>query len=478
METISKLYRQCFGAEPRSISPIEGAGSDRKYFRVAGVEDCIATVGQSVRENNAFIYLADYFAARCLPVPRVLAVSDDRLTYLQTDVGSTALYDLIERLGPDSPELMPMLEKAVRELARFSYCIDAEFDSSMCYPRPAMDAAAIMYDLNYFKYCFLKPCGVEFDEDALHADFERLASEAARNPESTLMLRDFQSRNIMVGADCCGADAPQLSVIDFQGARLGDGFYDLVSFAWQARAGFSNATRWHLADIYSKEVTQILGRQPENATTRIHTSILLRTLQVLGAYGFRGLIERKAKFVTTIPAALETLREILPSLNPELKELCRVANVIVDLPKFSREDYGAGLTVTVMSFSYKKGGIPDDLSGNGGGFVFDCRGMHNPGRYDQYKPLTGRDKEVIDFLEDQGEIQRFMDHCYGLVDPSVETYMRRGFSSLMVCFGCTGGRHRSVYGAEHMARHLSERFGVRVKLIHRERGITEIIPCR
>lgn len=450
------------------ISAIAGEGSGRRYYRVNGPDGTfIATVGTSVRENDAFIYLSDYFNRHNLPVPSVRYVSDDRLSYLQTDLGDTSLFSMIAGNEADSQDVKLLLIKIMEILPRFHYCVDRSFDSSKCFPRERMDERAVLWDLNYFKYSFLKPSGINFDEDRLEDDFSALSADVAKNPENTLMLRDFQSRNVMInkGVPC---------VIDFQGARMGDGLYDVASFVWQSRAGFPDELKSELVSIYRSSVVSLTGRDIPDFDERLRLMVLMRQLQTLGAYGFRGYFERKARFVETIPAAVASLRKTLDSFRIDSSPypyLLTVLQKLVSLNKYKYDSMAPGLTVTVMSFSYKKG-FPDDYSGNGGGFVFDCRGMHNPGRYDEYKPLTGRDDAVIEFLERQGEVRMFMENCYGLVDPTVECYMRRGFSSLMVCFGCTGGRHRSVYGAEHLARHLNQKYGVRVRLIHREQNMT------
>lgn len=468
MEQLKQLYEQTFQVRPECVEPIAGAGSSRHYFRLRGVADVIGTVGTSKRENDAFRYLAGYFRGLSLPVPVVYAVSSDGMCYLQSDVGRDSLYSLLSAgdKGPESVE--PLLFRVMELLPRFQYVASGSFDASYCFPRAAMDERAVMWDLNYFKYSFLKTTGVDFDEDRLEDDLLRIASVVSENPDGTLMLRDFQSRNVMIRDG-------RPSVIDFQGARLGDGLYDVASFVWQARAGFPDDLRRRLVDVYRRAVVGLTGCEPCNFERRLDVMVLFRTLQVLGAYGFRGYFEHKAQFMVTIPRAVATLRDVIDRLPTGLAPyLMSVLREVVALPRFAGNASSEGLTVTVMSFSYRKG-IPDDFSGNGGGFVFDCRSMHNPGRYDRYKSLTGRDAPVIEFLEQQGEIEGFLDNCYRLVDPSVECYVRRGFSDLMVCFGCTGGRHRSVYGAERMARHLSQKYGVRVRLIHREQGITEVL---
>lgn len=465
MDEIVSLYQSVFGCDPISVVPIAGEGSNRKYFRVNGSNgSCIATIGTSLKENDAFIYLSQYFSKRLLPVPEVIAIDQEHLSYIQTDVGSVSLYDLIRTYGPESENVEPMLNRMMEMLPRFHYSIDGSFDADKCFPRQSMDERALMWDLNYFKYSFLKPVGLEFDEDRLEDDFRQLVSLAASNIDHTLMLRDFQSRNVMIFDG-------NPSVIDFQGARMGDGLYDVASFVWQARAGFSLELKKRLVATYRHAVAEYTGKEPVDFDQRLSIMVLVRLLQVLGAYGFRGFFERKSRFLDSIPTAVASLHEAIGNLpNGILPYLREVISHVAGLPFLQKRESLSGLTVCVMSFSYKKG-IPEDRSGNGGGFVFDCRAMHNPGRYDEYKHLTGLDKPVIDFLEDRGEIQRFLSGCYDLVDSSVDCYIRRGFSDLMVCFGCTGGRHRSVYCAEHMARYLNDKYGVRVRMIHREQNI-------
>lgn len=326
-----------------------------------------------------------------------------------------------------------------------------------------------MWDLNYFKYCFLKPSGITFDESALEDDFRRLSADLTDGDAVAFMYRDFQSRNVMVHDG-------QPWFIDFQGGRRGPYLYDVASFLWQARAGFSDELRSELVGEYVDSLSRYITVDETQLRQRLELFVLFRTLQVLGAYGFRGYFERKRHFIDSIPPAIANLRPLIAKFGDRYDSLCDALRRLTELPAYNQSDK-PGLTVRVYSFSYKKG-IPEDPSGNGGGFVFDCRAIHNPGRYDRYKQLSGLDRPVIEFLEHDGEILAFLDHCYALVDASVQRYLSRGFTDLSVSFGCTGGQHRSVYSAQHMAEHLSEKFGVRVELEHREQRIKRTFEPR
>ena len=488
MKQLKDLFLSRFEVEVESVSPISDSGSNRKYFRMkAGNVSCIGVQGTDPDENKAFVVEARHFSEAGLPVPEVLAVSDDWLCYLQSDLGDTLLYDVIARErkeGGLSENLQELLCRTVAMLPKFQIAGGLDFDFNVCYPEPSFSRRMVMFDLNYFKYCFLKPSGLEFNEVRLQDDFERLAddllaasslrlSDGTLYEEPAFMLRDFQSRNVMV------SDGNPY-FIDFQGGRRGPVHYDVASFVWHARSGYPAALRDRLAETYLDALTEYVNVDRADFMRTLRVFVLFRTLQVLGAYGFRGMVENKAKFVTSIPAAIQSLKEQLSDCQDEFAGaypyLYETLRQLAELPRFAVPDSeSAGLTVTVYSFSFHKG-IPYDPSGNGGGYVFDCRSIHNPGRYEPYKKLTGRDREVIDFLENDGEVFGFLEHVYGVVDPHVETFAGRGFRNLMVSFGCTGGQHRSVYCAEHLAAHLAEKYpAVRVRLIHREQGIEEAL---
>ncbi len=466
MEILKKLYTELTGSFPATIEAITGSGSNRRYFKLTGPITVIGTIGEDTRENHTFINLARHFRERGINVPEVLAVADDYTAYLQEYVSDTQLLDVIKSENPLTEELV---EKTIRTLPKIQYAGADGLDFDKCCHESAFDARLVNWDLNYFKYCLLKISGVKFDEALLQNDFDRLAENLLYDDFSTFMYRDFQSRNVML------KNGTEPYFIDFQGGRKGPAEYDVASFLWQAKAGFSPEFRTRMIDAYLDAASEFATIDSDEFHSRIKTFALFRMLQVLGAYGFRGLHERKQHFIESIPAALKNAAELIEA--NDYPELAKVISALCEKYPCAQSKRNR-LLVTVGSFSYKKG-IPQDDSGNGGGFVFDCRGMHNPGRYEQYKRLTGRDLPVIEFLEERGEVQPFLDACHKLVDHSVETYLRRGFTSLTCWFGCTGGQHRSVYCAEHLAAHIAEKFpAADILLHHREQSITEHLNHR
>lgn len=459
---LSSLYQCRFGHSP-AVAPLPGAGSDRRYFRLSDDTgfSVIGTAGDDIAENQAFIGLADAFRAHGVPVPEVYSVSADAHAYLQEDFGDGSL---LASLGGE--RRLELAAQALRLLVRMQTVPESVWRNHVSVS--PFSRRQVMWDLNYFKYEFLKIAGIIFDEEMLEDDFEKLSASLLSIDDRLMgfMYRDFQSRNIMVGSR-------NLGFIDFQGGRKGPVIYDAVSFLWQAKAGFTPAERNMLLDIYIKELEKAAGIGAENVVGYIGLFSLFRTLQVLGAYGFRGLVEKKAHFIESIPAALDNLRELIDkgTLDP-FPELRRVAREAVKSRFSEKPERGRRLKIKIFSFSYKKG-YPEDLSGNGGGFMFDCRGMHNPGRYDEYKPLTGLDLPVRQFLEERGEVGIFIRRVLDLVRPTVSRYIDRKFDSLQIGFGCTGGRHRSVYCAQAAAEALSAEFPEAVVLLnHREQGIT------
>ena len=472
-ELLAQLYQSYTGEAPTSIEPLPGAGSNRKYFRLKGKESLIGVYGTSTEENRAFIYMARHFSQKGLPVPRILAEAPDQSAYLQDDLGDTSLFQLIKQgreSGNFSDEETNILKRTIRLLPQIQFEGSKDMDFSYCYPLATFNRRSILWDLNYFKYCFLKATGLEFQENLLEDDFERMADTLLQIEPQVFMYRDFQSRNIMIREE-------KPYFIDFQGGRKGPFYYDVASFLWQAKANYPDSLRQELLDEYLDALRPYHTIDKEQFLTTLRHFVLFRTLQVLGAYGFRGYFEKKTHFIQSVPYAIENLRQLLETDFPEYPYLCLMLRKLTELPQFASIRNRRKLTVRVMSFSYKKG-IPEDPSGNGGGYVFDCRAVHNPGKYEQYKQLTGRDKPVIDFLEQDGEILQFLEHVDALADAHVQRFLERGFTNLSICFGCTGGQHRSVYSAEHVAHHLNEKFGVRIRLIHREQHIEQILEPR
>lgn len=459
-EILKELYMRRYGMAPSRVEALAASGSHRRYFRLLGSPTVIGVVGADVEENGRFVAMSRCFRDEGLAVPEVLEVSDDGLAYLQEDLGGESLFDAIRpgrESGVFSQREKGLLASAVAALPAFQFSQAAMGDfGGECRLAP-FDARAVMWDLNYFKYCFLKAVGLEFSEERLEDDFHRMAGVLTSCQSDTLMYRDFQSRNVMV------RDGKPW-FIDFQGARRGPCQYDVASFLWQAKAMLPDSLRDVLVEAYLDSLQRYRAVDRDEFRRMLRHFVLFRTLQVLGAYGFRGYFERKPHFISSVPYAIANLARIADEPLAEYPYLMELARRLGKMP-WSKE--GSGLTVEVMSFSYKRG-LPVDASGNGGGFVFDCRAIHNPGRYDEYKCLTGRDGPVIRFLEEDGEVFGYLAHVYALVDASVERYVKRGFTHLMVCFGCTGGQHRSVYCAEATARHLRSRFGVNVELRHRE----------
>lgn len=468
-------------------APLTQSGSNRKYYRdtLSDGSRVIRVIGTSREENHAFVAMSRHFAAKGLPVPHILSVAADGMSYTQTDLGDTLLFDYIahgRQSGNFSADEQDVLSRTMRALARIQTEGAEGMDWTVCYPVATFDRRTVSWDLNYWKYCFLKGTRIEFREDLLENDFDRLTAQLLSADELGFMYRDFQSRNVML-VEQHGKQMPYF--IDFQGGRKGPLQYDVASFLWQAKANFSSALRAQLISDYLDEVAALYAKRnktfDKDAFLRLLPHfVLFRTLQVLGAYGYRGYFERKQHFIESIPFALRNLRDLFAEHSDLRDAYPYIDAVAAQLPTESPAAHAAetpddgALHVTIYSFSYKKG-IPADTSGNGGGYVFDCRSTHNPGKYAQYKALTGLDEPVISFLEQDGEILTFLESVYRLADHHVARFIERGFTHLQIAFGCTGGQHRSVYCAEALAKHLHAKYDVRIHLIHREQHIDRIL---
>jgi RNase adapter protein RapZ len=481
INAVSQLYKSWTGREPAEVDVLPQSGSDRRYFRLHNEEGktFIATHGLNVPENEAFIYFADHFRRKRLHVPEILAVSYDKTIYLQEDFGNTSLLNILESKG-FTQEVYDLFSESLHQLAKLQVLGDEGLNYKKCLTNEEFGKQAILADLLYFKYYFLDALQRPYDKQKLIDDFEALSNYLTHTEYKYFMFRDFQSRNIFVTPPSTASlergSGGEVHFIDFQGGMKGAPQYDAASMIWQARANLPDNWKNNLLEDYMSSFETIIENTIDRDVFRSQYNgyVLIRLLQVLGAYGFRGLFERKAQFLSSIPAALKNLKWFFEnqSLGIVLPEFKRMLTICTDddiIERFTpiQADESTPLAVKICSFSYRKG-IPDDGSGNGGGFVFDCRGIENPGRYDEYKEHHGRDKSVIEFLERQTKMQTFLNSVFDMVDISVEEYIRRGFTNLAVNFGCTGGQHRSVYAADALARHLRNKYKVKIELCHRE----------
>ncbi len=465
---MEELFMQWAGEPCLNKTQITANGSNRLYFRLQGeTKTCIATVNDDVRENEAFFYFADALKQRGINVPLVYAISEDRKTYLQQDLGNISLYTYISSRKTDNNDLTePMLfyyRKAIDQLVKLQMtCGDVDFSHS--YPRANFDRQAIQWDLNYFKYYFLRLFHIPYDEQLLENDFQTFMDYLLADGEEGFMFRDFQSRNIMIVDD-------ELYLIDFQGARKGAPHYDLASLLYSSKSDLPDNVRQQLLEYYIERKSEAMGAAVDRNVflPRFYGYVLARIMQAMGAYGFRGKIEKKEYFVKSIPFAVNNLRNILAnvSLPVELPHLRYVWDTITSKPEYNKKQ--EGLTVAIFSFSYRKS-IPFDNSGNGGGYVFDCRGLPNPGLFDEYKEFTGKDQQVIDFFQQYPETDAYLQSVYQVLGFSIESYIARGYTRLMVSFGCTGGRHRSVYCAEQAAKYIAQHYDCNVILHHIEQS--------
>ncbi len=464
---LEKLFEEHFEKKPESIEALAVSGSDRRYYRMKnGKTTAIGTYNNNVAENNTYFYFTELFRKHQVNIPEVYRTSKDRRAYLQQDLGGTSLFDIVLKEGYTEP-VRKLYHKALAQLAKVQWIAGREADFKQCFASKQFDEKAIMSDLLYFKYYFADLQGINYDRSGLISEMELLSKDLGRVQPQTLMYRDFQSRNIMVNDG-------KIYFIDFQGCMQGPPQYDIASLLWQARAQLPSAWKEDLLNGYIKSLSDLnVPRMDEIYFRRGYVQfVLVRLLQVLGAYGFRGLLQHKAHFITSIGPALKNLEVFLadhpqtpayPELRSLLEKICtpEMQERYTTAPK----DEQPKLTVQINSFSYKAG-IPKPSGPHGGGFVFDCRGILNPGRYAAYKFLTGNDDMVQQFLERESKMPDFMNYVFALVSINVEDYIARGFEQLSVSFGCTGGQHRSVYAANQLAKYLKTRYNVNSTVTH------------
>lgn len=455
-DIFNELISQSTKERVESIVRIPQAGSDRIYYRInCGKTTYIGTESKNIEENSTFLYLANHFEQKGLNTPRIIATSSYLTHYIQSDFGDTSLYKIIQdklKTGDIDAEVINYLKHSLSHLVDFQIKGHEGLDYSKAYPVPAFDKASILADLNYFKYYFLKMHeSVIFNEKRLEEDFNRLADFMEQAPSNYFMYRDFQSRNIMIKDG-------QTYFIDFQGGRRGPLQYDVVSLLYQVKSKLSQETKSQLIEYYKTELTKYVNPSKLEFDRYMPAFVLVRLLQVLGAYGFRGLIQKKSHFIESISLALSSLKNEYKKLEFDFPELNLALEQLFKLSSRYSASNNKTLKVTVYSFSYKNGSYPPDYSGNGGGHVFDCRSLPNPGREPQFKYMNGKDQQVADYLLAYDSVKQFIEDTRSIISQSVDNYIERGFSNLSVSFGCTGGQHRSVFFAQATFDWLKEKY--------------------
>ncbi len=465
---ITQLFESWANKKLKSIFKLPASGSYRSYYRIVSDGNTYLGVhNNDNKENNAFIAFSKEFLKLNLNVPEIYAVNHSENIYLIEDFGDETLFNRLQKIRNDTDdktEIIVLYKKVLKELPRFQITASEHIDYDNCYPRKQFDKQSMMWDLNYFKYYFLKLAQIPFDEQLLEEDFEKFVAFLLKTETNYFLYRDFQSRNIMLKNE-------NPYFIDYQGGRKGALQYDVASLLYDAKADLDNETRTELLDFYLDELSVYIKVDKQEFKSFLYPYVIIRILQAMGAYGFRGFYENKPLFLQSIPYAINNLNYLLENieLKTDTNYLFEVLHNLKNSVKINHIINSQKLKIKINSFSFKKQ-HPADNSGNGGGFVFDCRALPNPGRLDYYKTLTGKNQEVINYLENDKNVIQFVNNVFALVSISIDNYIERGFENLMISFGCTGGQHRSVYCAEKLAMLIFDRFRIQADVYHIEQA--------
>jgi len=463
---LSLLFENWACEKAENIVLLPASGSYRKYYRINGKsKNCLGVYNNDKKENRAFITFSFHFLKHSLQVPKIYAENTEELIYLIEDFGDETLFIRLQNLHSQNAsenDIIQLYKKVIDELPKFQILASKDIDFSNCYPRPEFDKQSMLWDLNYFKYYFLKLAQIPFDEQNLEIDFHVFSDFLLETQTDYFLYRDFQSRNIMLHKD-------KPYFIDYQGGRRGALQYDIASLLYDAKADLSDSTRETLLQYYIEQIQIYIKIDKESFLAYYYGYVIIRILQAMGAYGFRGFYEKKPLFLQSIPYAVSNLEWILKNLKLPIHIPCLLNTLskLSEAVKIKEIINSHQLIISINSFSYKKQ-IPVDNSGNGGGFVFDCRALPNPGRLEIYKSFTGKDQVVIDYLENENVVKQFLDNVFNTIGISIDNYIERGFSNLMINFGCTGGQHRSVYCAENISKRIKEKYNLNCRIRHIE----------
>lgn len=461
---IKNLAQSSFKQEVQKILMLKQSGSYRKYFRIYFENETILGVyNQDYNENIAFVTFAKHFLKKGLNVPKILAENLEQNVYFIEDLGDMTLYDFLQN-SSNQGEIEKIYKKTIDELINFQIKAIKGLDLTKAYPRAVFDQQSITWDLNYFKYFVLKIAKVPFDEQKLEEDFSKLAQMLTNVQMNYFLYRDFQSKNIMINNN-------KLYFIDFQGGRKGSLYYDLASLLYDSKAKLNDKFREQMRDYYYQQLSKTISIDYQIFLQDYNNYLLIRLLQAFGAYSFRGIVEKKLAFVSSISPALENINILLKKgyVNKNLTELTKTLEFLAEKSEFKKQfEPIDNVLVRINSFSFKKSSYPKDEKENGGGFVFDCRFLPNPGKLEQYKNLTGQDKPVIEYLEGFEEVETFVAKTAEMIATAARNYQNNGYTDLQVNFGCTGGQHRSVYCAQKVSEILKKLYNLNIETKHLE----------
>lgn len=467
-DILAQLFKEYYNAEPDSFQLLPRSGSPRVYIRMKAKDiSCIGAYNDNIAENQAFFSFTKTFMKNDLNVPKIFSIHKNQKYYLIEDLGDLTLKQEIENIGSSSEGLKKIesyYKQALRDLIKFQTIGKGQIDYAISFPRDRFDKQSILWDLNHFKYFFVKLSRISFDEQALENDFHHFANDLEKSESDYFMFRDFQSRNIMIYGE-------ELYYIDYQGGRKGALQYDVSSLLFEAKTNLPENFRKEMLEFYLQELSQQTGLNKNDFLQNYYGFVLIRLLQAIGTYGLRGWVEKKGLFLQSVAYALKNLNwlesnKLIPSEYPELSQVINKLINKEDLYRYAAADKEK-LSITIQSFSYRNQ-LPDDLTGNGGGFIFDCRGIHNPGRYAELKDFNGKDQEIEDFFIEKSEMLPFLEDIKNIINRSIKRYNSEGYKHLQISFGCTGGRHRSVFAAEKIAQYLKQNHDIFVEISHRD----------
>lgn len=463
---IEKAFRRWKGTPPEIITRLPQSGSDRIYFRLTYPEDqVIGAYNPSREENDAFVGFSNHFRSKELRVPEIYVYYPEQNIYFLEDLGDINLFTWLAQRSDEerfNEETEALFMTIAADLVRIQTEGVRGLNLSLCYPHRSFDRQSIVWDMNYYKYMFLKLISAPFNETRLERDFEALTRFLLDAGQDYFLFRDFQTANIMIRDGIPW-------YIDYQGGRLGAPHYDIASLVYDAKAYIPSGLRKKTLDRHLDLFAAATGKPGESLEKYTGAFVLIRLMQALGAFGFRGLHENKPTFSESIVPAVELMNELLAGDNvkldlPELKK----ASEAVPLQRKYRilSHYQQMVTINIESFSYVKGKTLN--YDNGGGFVFDCRGLRNPVHVPGLAELTGFDPEVAEFFGNDDEAVAFAGDCSNIIRNSLPMLRRKGVLEINVAFGCIGGQHRSVWCAARVASMLSAMPGVTVSIRHAE----------